>query len=73
MRAKEPIDWESAMIATSASDIPIGCVAGFWLASIPMKFTPYRHQIASGFTQKAWNMRSFLVLSQLERRVPERT
>lgn len=52
-------------------DIRGGGSAGFWLASGPMRLVLNPRQVESGFTQKAWNMRSFLVLSQVERRVAE--
>jgi len=55
-----------------ANDIPVGGLAGFCLASNPMTVATYPQEFETGFTQKAWNTRSFLVLSMLERRVPGR-
>ena len=55
-----------------ANDIPVGDLAGFCLASSPMLVPTYSQRFETGFTQKAWNTRSFLVLSLLERRVPGR-
>lgn len=49
-----------------------GGIAAFWLASAPMTVVSYPLQNETSFTQKAWNTRSYLVLSLLERRVPGR-
>ncbi len=61
---------EESMLITRVDNRGDG-PAGFWLASDPMYLAPYRHRFETSFTQKAWNTRSFLVLSQLERRALE--
>jgi hypothetical protein len=64
--------FEGLRFLLSANDIPVGGLAGFCLASTPMTVATDQQEFEMGFTQKAWNTRSFLVLSMLERRVPGR-
>ena len=63
---------EDAVKNEKPGNIRGGCPDWFWLASEPMMAESHPLEIGTGLTQKAWNTRSFLVLSQLERRAPGR-
>lgn len=48
---------------STVADFRGGCMTGFWLASGAMVVDFNAREILPRFTQKAWNMRSYLVLS----------